>query len=131
MLKNNIAYEHGMLGPQVKDNWAWSSKSEQLEMERASMSIYIFSSAQLFRCLTLCHPMDCSTPGFPDNYQLPELAQTHAHQVSDAIQPCYLLSPLLFFLNILEITELKWIGMGEFNLDKCAVEGKNPLEEIK
>ena len=28
-------------------------------------------------CLTLCNPMDCSTPGFP--VQLLELAQTHIH----------------------------------------------------
>ena len=32
-------------------------------------------------CLTLCDPMDCSTPGFPVHHQLPELAQTHVHQV--------------------------------------------------
>ena len=29
-------------------------------------------------CLTLCDPMDCSTPGFPVHHQLPELTQTHA-----------------------------------------------------
>ena len=28
-------------------------------------------------CLTLCDPMDCSTPGFPVFHHLPELAQTH------------------------------------------------------
>ncbi|MEQ4767778.1 hypothetical protein ABN071_21555, partial [Providencia rettgeri] len=45
-------------------------------------------------CLTLCNPMDCSTPGFPVHHQLPELAQTHVHRVSDAIQPSHpLLSP--------------------------------------
>ena len=34
------------------------------------------------------------TPGFPIHHQLPELAQTHVHHVSDAIQPSYpLLSP--------------------------------------
>ena len=38
-------------------------------------------------CLTLCHSMDCSIPGFPVLYQLPELAQTHFHRVGDAIQP--------------------------------------------
>ena len=32
-------------------------------------------------CLTLCDPMDCSTPGFPVHHQLPELAQTHVHRV--------------------------------------------------
>ena len=37
-------------------------------------------------------PMDCSTPGFPVHHQLPELAQTHVHQVVDAIQPTHPLS---------------------------------------
>ena len=33
-------------------------------------------------------------PGFPVHHQLPELAQTHVHQVSDAIQSSHpLLSP--------------------------------------
>ena len=52
-----------------------------------------FSSvAQL--CLTLCDPMDCSTPGFPVYHQLLELTQTHVHRLSDAIQPSHpLLSP--------------------------------------
>ena len=37
---------------------------------------------------------DCSTPGFPVHHQLPELAKTHVHWVSDAIQPSHpLLSP--------------------------------------
>ena len=39
-------------------------------------------------CLTLCDPMDCSTPGFPV-HQLPKLAQTHVHRVGDAIQPSH------------------------------------------
>ena len=43
-------------------------------------------------CLTLCNPMDCSTPGFPVHQQLPELVQTHVHQVGDAIQPSHPLS---------------------------------------
>ena len=38
-------------------------------------------------CLTLCDPMDCSSPGFLVHHQRPELAQTHVHQVGDAIQP--------------------------------------------
>ena len=43
-------------------------------------------------CLTLCKPMDCSMPGFTVLHQLPELAQTHVHQVGDAIQPPHPLS---------------------------------------
>ena len=48
------------------------------------------SVAQL--CLALCSPMDCSTPGFPVLHHLLELAQTHVHWVSDAIQPSHPLS---------------------------------------
>ena len=43
--------------------------------------------------------MDCSTPGFHVYQQLPKLAQTHVHQVGDAIQPThplYSLSPPAF-----------------------------------
>ena len=36
--------------------------------------------------------MNCSTPGFSVHHQLPELAQTYVHQVSDAIQPSHPLS---------------------------------------
>ena len=40
--------------------------------------------------------MECSTPVFPLHLQLPEFTQTHAHRVSDAIQPSHpLSSPLL------------------------------------
>ena len=37
-------------------------------------------------CLTLWDTMDCSTPDFPVHHQLPKLAQTHVHRVSDASQ---------------------------------------------
>ena len=41
------------------------------------------SVAQL--CLTLCNPMDCSSPGFPVLHSLPEFAQTHVHGADHAI----------------------------------------------
>ena len=41
-----------------------------------------FSVAQ--SCLTLCDPMDCSTPGFPVLNHLPEFAPTPVHWVEDA-----------------------------------------------
>ena len=43
-------------------------------------------------CLTLCDPMNHSTPGLPVHHQLPEFTQTHVHQVGDAIQPSHPLS---------------------------------------
>ena len=55
----------------------------------------MFSSvAQL--CLTLCDPMNHSTPGLPVHHQLPEFTQTYVHWIGDAIQPSHpLSSPLL------------------------------------
>ena len=66
------------------------------------------SSVLLSRCqcssvaqsrLTLCDPMDCSTPGLPVHHQLPELAQIHVHQVSDASQPSH---PVIPFSSCLQ-----------------------------
>ena len=55
-------------------------------------SVQFSSVAQSF--LTLCDPMNCSTPGLPVHHQFPEFTQTHAHRVGDAIQPSHpLLSP--------------------------------------
>ena len=51
---------------------------------------YCCSVAQ--SCPTLCHPMDCSTQGFPVLHDLPEFAETHVHWIGDAIQQFHLLS---------------------------------------
>ena len=49
----------------------------------------MFSSVSHSSHLTLCDPMDCSTPGFPVHHHLLELTQTHVHWISDAIQPSH------------------------------------------
>jgi len=51
-------------------------------------------------CLTLCDPLDCSTPGFSVLHYLPEFAQTHVHCISNAIQPSHPLPPPSVFLSI-------------------------------
>ena len=43
-------------------------------------------------CLTLCDPMNCSTPGLLVHHQLLESTQTHVHRVGDAIQSSHPLS---------------------------------------
>ena len=43
-------------------------------------------------CPTVCDPMNCSKPGLPVHYQLPEFTHTHIHRVRDAIQPSHPLS---------------------------------------
>ena len=70
------------------------SKLPQIEWLNTIISYSVggqFSSVTQ-SCPTLCDPMDSSTPGFPVYRQLLELAQTHVHRVSDAIQPSHPLS---------------------------------------
>ena len=55
-----------------------------------SLELQFSSVAQ--SCPNLCDPMDCSIPSFAVHHQLSELAQTHVHRVSDAIQPSHPLS---------------------------------------
>ena len=51
-------------------------------------------------CLTLCSPMDCSTPSSPVLHHPQEFAQTHVHGIHDAVQPSHPLSPLLLLPSI-------------------------------
>ena len=50
--------------------------------------VQLLSHVQLF-----VTPMDCSTPGFPVLFSLPEFAQSHVPWVSDTIQLSHPLSP--------------------------------------
>ena len=63
-------------------------------------------------CLTLWDPMDCRMPGFPVCHYLLELAQTHVHWVSDAIQPSHPLSSSSpFAFNLSQNQGLfQWVG---------------------
>ena len=63
---------------------------KQQSTKAADNTHYCRSVAQ--SCLTLCDPMDCTTPNFPVLHYLPEFAQTHVHWVGDAIQPSHPLS---------------------------------------
>ena len=63
-------------------------------------------------CPTLCNPMDCNIPRFTIHHQLLELAQTHVHLVSDAIQPSHpLSSPSPPVFNLSQHQGLfQWVG---------------------
>ena len=54
-------------------------------MTRMILDFLLHCSSVAKLCLTLCDPVDCSTPGFPVYHQLLEPAQTHVHRVGDAI----------------------------------------------
>ena len=51
-------------------------------------------------CVTLCNPMDCSTPGFPVHHQLLELTQTHVHRLVMPSNHLILCRPLLLLPSI-------------------------------
>ena len=71
--------------------------------------------------------MDCSMPGFPVHLQLLELAQTHVHQVSDAVQPSHLIlcRPLLLLRPIFpsirvfsneSVLHIRWLKYWSFSI---------------
>ena len=72
--------------------------------------------------------MDCSTPGFSVYHQLPELAQTHVFQVSDAIQLSHPVVPFSSCLQSFPVSESFLIsqffpsggqGIGVFSISPC------------
>ena len=82
-----------------------------LHWQADSLPLYhLFEFSSLSQsCPTICNPTDCSLPGFPDHHQHPELAETYAHRVGNAIQPSDpLLSPSPPSLNISQHQGLFW-----------------------
>ena len=75
----------------VKGEWVNWLKTWHSENEDHGIWSHQFSSVTQ-SCLTLCDPMNCSTPGLPVHHQLPEFIQTRVHRVRDAIQPSHPLS---------------------------------------
>ena len=66
-------------------------QDREYRIEKYKLSSVQFSSVTQL-CLTLCDPMNRSTPGLSVHHQLPEVTQTHVHRVGDAIQPSHPLS---------------------------------------
>ena len=77
----------------------------------AYSSVSQFSHSVMSNSLQL---LDCSTPGFPAHYQLPELAQTHVHQVGDAIQPSH---PFVPFSSCLQ----SFPASGSFSMNQFLI----------
>ena len=68
-------------------------------MASGSISSVQFSSVAQ-PCLTLCDPMDCSTPGLPVHHQLLKLTQTHSIESVMAFNHLILCHPLLLLPSI-------------------------------
>ena len=78
--------------PALPASPAWQVDSLPLSHLGSPNTYSVQFSSVTQSCLTLCNPMDCSTPGLPVHHQLLELAQTHDHCIGDAIQPSHPLS---------------------------------------
>ena len=71
-------------------------------------------------CLTLCNPIDCSTPGLPVHHQLPKFTQTHVHWLGDdSYSQCNLFlilsSGVCSYFDVIDQCPPKWtlvIGVG-------------------
>ena len=81
------------LGPNKEDHQTTNQLKKTNEFHIYSIKIpsVQFSLVAQSR-LTLCDPMNRSTPGLPVHHHPPEFTQTHVHRVSDAIQPSHPLS---------------------------------------
>ena len=55
------------------------SKLWEIVKDREAWRVVVQFSSVTQSCLTLCNPMDCSTPGFPVHHCLLEFAQAHVH----------------------------------------------------
>ena len=77
--------------PAIYDTFNFSTSLSTLAIVCLFDGSVQFSSVAQW-CLTLCNPMDCSTPGFPVHHQLLEFTQTQICRVGDAIQPSHPLS---------------------------------------
>ena len=64
-----------------------AESEEELKSLLMKVKVQFSSVAQL--CLTLCDPMNHSTPGLPVHHQLPEFTQIYVHRVGGGIQPSH------------------------------------------
>ena len=88
--------EKGRVGRKKERGWEGregkTEKGEGEEEERRGWRRKGKFSSVTQSCLTLCNPMNRSTPSLPVHHQLREFTQTHVQWVSDAIQPFHPLS---------------------------------------
>ena len=70
----------------------------ELRLKESDIIIHLSPSFHSCCCsvvklyVTLCDPMDCSSPDFPPLHYLSEFPQTDVHRIGDAIQPSHPLS---------------------------------------
>ena len=76
--------------PKSRDNQNLSIRSTLKNGKKVELNHSVQFSRSVV--LTLCDPINCSTPCLPVHHHFLEFTQTHVHRVSDAIQPSQPLS---------------------------------------
>ena len=75
----------------------WAEKNNILSLYLCT--VFCFCSVA-WSCLTLCDPMDYSTPGVLVHHQIPEFTQSHVHWISDGSNHLVLCHPLLLLPSV-------------------------------
>ena len=90
--------------------------------------------------LTVCDPMDYSTPGLPVHHQFLEFTQTHVHWVGDAKQPSHLCYPLLLLPSIFpsirvlsneSVLLVRWLKYWSFSFIICPSNEYSRLSSLR
>ena len=74
--------------------------SNKVISESSTHTCLVHFSSVAQSCLTLCNPMNHSTPGLPVHHQLPEFTQTHVHWIVMPSNHLILCRPLLLLPSI-------------------------------
>ena len=131
-------------GQSASNGWTWPaptmtssptacflahSAPDTLGSERAILFSSVQFSSVTQSCLTLCNPMDCSTPGLPVHHQLLKFTQTHVHWVGDAIQLSHpLSSPSPPTFNLSQHQDLlKWVSSSHQSIGVSASTSVLPM----
>ena len=80
-----LAAVHGVAELDKRDRATTYMRKEEIPKINNLFTLSVQFSSVAQSCLTLCDPMNCSTPGLTVHHQLPEFTQTHVHRVGDAI----------------------------------------------
>ena len=82
-----LSINHYLMKVNLSSNkWHFVQTPFDLWFYLGDYHIFIQFSSVTQSCLTLCNPMNHSTPGLPIHHQLPESTQTQVHWVGDDIQ---------------------------------------------
>ena len=97
----------------ASESWSLHTNTQSAHLAQSSLSHLPSSSVQFSHSVvSLCNPMNHSTPGLPVHHQLPESTQIHVYWVGDAIQPSHpLASPSRPALNLSQHQVLfQWVS---------------------